>query len=51
MLSAGWVRAECKYIALLDQSSVQINKVALYGTFAVAAFNALWPGKQERSDA
>ena len=51
MLSTGRIRAGCKYMVLLDQSSVQINKVALYGTFAVAAFNALWPGKQERSDA
>lgn len=30
---------------------LQFIGVALYGTFAVAAFNALWPGKQERSDA
>ena len=27
MLSAGWVRAECKYIAQWDQSSVQINSI------------------------
>ena len=30
---------------------LQFMGVALYGTFAVAAFNALWPAKQERSDA
>jgi len=30
---------------------LQFLGVALYGTFIVAAFNALWPGKQERSDA
>jgi len=28
---------------------LQFMGVALYGTFAVAGFNAIWPGKQERS--
>jgi len=27
MRSAGWVRAECKYMVLLDQISVQINRL------------------------
>ena len=31
MLSAGWVRAECKYTAQLDQSSVQINRRVIFG--------------------